>query len=124
MPTSPAPNGFVAAVVVAPVEVAVALVAELVLLDLLLPQAASTKAPKLAAPAPPTIFRNRLRSWSSRTSCSTMPAGCRASSSSEVLRCDPSLVGAGMSDTSVDEFWLRPKPLFGFGLHAVVTDLT
>src|ERR1700679_2177466 len=43
------------------------------LLLLLLPQAASTKAPKLAAPALPAIFRNRLRSESSRTRRSTMP---------------------------------------------------
>ena len=45
------------------------------LLLLLLPQAASTKAPKLAAPALPAIFRKRLRSESSRTRRSTMPIG-------------------------------------------------
>src|ERR1700685_4091488 len=49
------------------------------LLLLLLPQAASTNAPKLAAPALPAIFRKRLRSESSRTSRSTMPAGCGTS---------------------------------------------
>jgi hypothetical protein len=50
-----------------------------VVLLLLLPHAASTKAPKLAAPALPAIFKKRLRSESSRTRRSTMPAGCDAS---------------------------------------------
>src|ERR1700677_4548143 len=60
--------------------VAVAAAVDAVFL-LLLPHAASTNAPKLAAPAPPAIFRNRLRSTSSRTRRSTMPAGCGADSS-------------------------------------------
>ncbi len=46
-----------------------------------LPHAASTNALKLAAPAPPAIFRNRLRSTSSRTRRSTIPTG-RGSDSS------------------------------------------
>jgi len=52
-------------------------VADVVAVDavLLLPHAASTNAPKLAAPAPPAIFRKRLRSTSSRTRRSTIPAG-------------------------------------------------
>ena len=57
---------------------AAAVVEELLLL-LLLPHAASTKAPKLAAPALPAIFRKRLRSESSRTSCSMIPTGWGAS---------------------------------------------
>src|ERR1700704_1916729 len=69
MPTSP-PAGAAAEVAVA-----AALVAAVEPLLLLLPQAASTNAPKLAAPAPPTIFRNRLRSVSSRTKRSTIPGG-------------------------------------------------
>jgi hypothetical protein len=52
---------------------------------LLLPHAARTKAPKLAAPAPPAIFRNRLRSQSSHTSRSTIPAGWGADCSFAVL---------------------------------------
>src|SRR5271165_640663 len=47
--------------------------------SLLLPHAASTKVPKLAAAPAPAIFRNRLRSRSSRTSRSTIPAGWGAS---------------------------------------------
>ena len=47
---------------------------------LLLPHAASTNVPKLAAPNPPTAFRNRLRSTSSRTSRSTIPPDCTTDS--------------------------------------------
>src|ERR1700691_2310899 len=61
------------------------------LLLLLLPHAASTNAPKLAAPAPPAIFRKRLRSESSRTRRSTIPAGCGTESS---------LGGLGIFNTS------------------------
>jgi hypothetical protein len=61
---------------VAVLDVAAAVVAlVLAVLLLLLPHAASTNAPKLAAPALPAIFKKRLRSESSRTSRSTMPAG-------------------------------------------------
>src|ERR1700677_5370808 len=60
--------------------VAVAAAVDAVFL-LLLPHAASTNAPKLAAPAPPAIFRKRLRYTSSRTRRSTMPAGWGAESS-------------------------------------------
>src|SRR5580692_6970961 len=62
-----------------------------VVLLLLLPHAASTKAPKLAAPALPAIFRKRLRSESSRTRRSTIPAGCGTESS---------LGGLGIFNTS------------------------
>src|ERR1700727_395856 len=67
-------------------------------LELLLdPQAASTKAPKLAAPALPAIFRKRLRSRSSRTRRSTIPAGCGADSSVGGLDilCDLRFVSSG-----------------------------
>src|ERR1700704_5832426 len=80
MPISP-----VALDAVVLVAVAAAVLALLLLLELLLlPQAASTNAPKLAAPALPAIFRKRLRSTSSRTSRSTIPAGWGASSSGEL----------------------------------------
>src|ERR1700761_2095290 len=77
MPTSPDPYGFLVDVVAA--VVVAALVA--VLVDFLLdPHAARTNAPKLAAPAPPTVLKNFLRSRSSRTSRSTTPTGCPADS--------------------------------------------
>src|ERR1700704_3666433 len=77
MPISP-----VALDAVVLVAVAAAVLALLLLLELLLlPQAASTNAPKLAAPALPAIFRKRLRSTSSRTSRSTIPAGWSVDSS-------------------------------------------
>src|ERR1700722_11633353 len=78
MATSPVP----AVEAVVPVLAVLAVVAVVVaVLVLLLPQAARTKAPKLAAPALPAIFRKRLRSRSSRTRRSTIPAGCGADSS-------------------------------------------
>src|ERR1700722_2163758 len=63
---------------------AAAVVAE-ELVFVLLPHAARTNAPKLAAPAVPAIFKNRLRSTSSRTKRSTIPAGCGGDSSPALL---------------------------------------
>src|ERR1700709_941911 len=102
MPMSP-----VALDAVVLVGVAAAVLALLLLLLelLLLPQAASTNAPKLAAPALPAIFRKRLRSTSSRTSRSTIPAGWGASSSGELsilgyLRLMTSRAGTRLPRTS------------------------
>src|ERR1700728_3157428 len=75
------PMSFVLALEDAVVAAGAAAVEDELLLLLLLPHAASTKAPKLAAPTLPAIFRKRLRSESSRTSCSTMPTGCCTESS-------------------------------------------
>ena len=94
--------GMVVEGVAAAVEMAVgeaAVVAD-ELLEELEPQAASTNAPKLAAPPTPTAFRKRLRSVSSRTRRSTTPVGCWVDSS------EP---GLGIGDTS-DERGVIDRP--------------
>src|ERR1700735_2056999 len=71
-------------------------------LVVLLPHAASTNAPKLAALAPPAIFRKRLRSTSSRTRRSTIPAdrGTESSPVGLVILLNLRFVAIGRSEPS------------------------